>query len=59
MGGALSIAAITTSKLIDAAVPFYGVCDLNSFKLSNANGPIFGHFGEKDEMKGFSSVEDA
>lgn len=40
MGGALSIASITTSKIISAAAPFYGVCDLNSFKLSNANGPI-------------------
>lgn len=59
MGGALSIAAITTSKTINAAVPFYGVCDLNAFKLSNANGPIFGHFGDKDEMVGFSSVSDA
>ena len=40
MGGALSIASITTSKIISAAAPFYGVCDLNTFKLSNANGPI-------------------
>lgn len=31
MGGALSIAAITTSKHIHAAAPFYGVCDLNKF----------------------------
>lgn len=40
MGGALTIAAITTSKILSAAVPFYGVCDLNTYKLSRANGPI-------------------
>ncbi|CAK58940.1 unnamed protein product (macronuclear) [Paramecium tetraurelia] len=59
MGGALSIAAITTSKIISAAAPFYGVCDLSAFKLSNANGPILAQFGQNDEMVGFSSVQDA
>ncbi|CAD8114191.1 unnamed protein product [Paramecium sonneborni] len=59
MGGALSIASITTSKIISAAAPFYGVCDLNTFKLSNANGPILAQFGQNDDMVGFSSVQDA
>lgn len=42
MGGALAIASINTSKYIDAAAPFYGVCDLKTFPVCNANGPIFG-----------------
>lgn len=42
MGGALAIAAISHSKEINASAPFYGVCDLNTFKLSNIGGPIFG-----------------
>lgn len=58
MGGALAIAAISKSKEIDAAAPFYGVCDLEKYSLENINGPIYGHFGEKDEMKGFSSPAD-
>ncbi|CAD8123654.1 unnamed protein product [Paramecium sonneborni] len=59
MGGALAIASISFSNQIDASAPFYGVCDLNTFKLENIHGPIYGHFGEKDEMKGFSSPDDA
>lgn len=32
---------------------------MNTFKLENINGPIYGHFGENDEKKGFSSPDDA
>ena len=42
MGGALAIAAISYSKEINASAPFYGVCDLNNFKLDHITGPIFG-----------------
>lgn len=59
MGGALAIAAMSHSKEIDAAAPFYGVCDLNAFKLDNIKGPIYGQFGCEDQMKGFSSPDDA
>lgn len=59
MGGALAIAAFSQTKNIDAAAPFYGVCDLTKYKLDNIPGPIYGHFGEKDEAKGFASPADA
>lgn len=47
-----------TATDIDAGAPFYGVPDLNKFAISNIKGPIYGHFGETDAMKGFSAPED-
>lgn len=58
MGGALTIAVATTDPDVSALAPFYGVPDFSHWKLSNIKGPIFAHFGELDQMKGFSAPED-
>ena len=59
MGGALTIAAIASGEEFAAAVPFYGVPDLSKFNLANIKIPVLAHFGEKDEVKGFSDKETA
>ena len=59
MGGALAIAAIANTDLIDAACPFYGIPDLTKINLANIKIPVFAHFAELDHAKGFSSIEDA
>ena len=59
MGGALSLAGAALVPELSAAAPFYGIpsselCDVSSIKI-----PVQAHFGENDELKGFSSKEDA
>ncbi|XP_053382146.1 protein usf-like isoform X2 [Mercenaria mercenaria] len=59
MGGALSLAGAALVPEISAAAPFYGIpspdlCDVSTIKI-----PVQAHFGEKDDIKGFSSKEDA
>ena len=41
MGGALTIAAVSSDPNVDAAVPFYGVPDLNTFTLAGVKAPVF------------------
>merc|ERR1711894_64270 len=58
MGGALSLAGAALVPEINAAAPFYGIpntklCDVSKIKI-----PVQCHFGEKDEVVGFSSPAD-
>lgn len=58
MGGALSLAAAALVSEISASAPFYGIpgaalCDVSKIKI-----PLQCHFGELDEMVGFSSPKD-
>lgn len=59
MGGALVIANLASSDVFGAGVPFYGVPDLNYFKLENIKVPVLAHFGDLDKAKGFSDPETA
>ena len=59
MGGALSLASAVKVAEISAAAPFYGIPDANSFDVSTITIPVQAHFGEKDDIVGFSSPEDA
>ena len=58
MGGALTFAAAALIPEVSAAAPFYGIpsselCDVCSIKV-----PLQCHFGEKDDIVGFSSPKD-
>ena len=58
MGGALSMAAAALVPEISASAPFYGIpgealCDVSKIKI-----PLQCHFGELDELAGFSSPKD-
>jgi carboxymethylenebutenolidase len=58
MGGALSLASAALVPQISASAPFYGIpgealCDVGKIKT-----PLQCHFGELDEMVGFSSPKD-
>jgi carboxymethylenebutenolidase len=59
MGGALTIATLANSKNFDKGVPFYGVPDFSKVELKNISVPVLAHFGEKDQVKGFSDPEAA
>jgi carboxymethylenebutenolidase len=57
MGGALCLASASTlssSGLVSAVAPFYGIPDLNTFPVSSIKCPVSLHFGAKDAHKGFS-----
>ncbi|XP_028396670.1 uncharacterized protein LOC114520569 [Dendronephthya gigantea] len=58
MGGALSLASAALVSQISASAPFYGIpgealCDVSKIKI-----PIQCHFGELDDLVGFSSPKD-
>jgi carboxymethylenebutenolidase len=59
MGGALSIASSVLCTGIDAAVPFYGVPPSELADPVKAKVPIQAHFGELDNVAGFSDVPTA
>ncbi|XP_041360572.1 putative carboxymethylenebutenolidase [Gigantopelta aegis] len=59
MGGALTVAACCLAPEVNAGVVFYGVpkpelCDPSTIKV-----PIQCHFGDKDDIVGFSAPVDA
>jgi len=59
MGGALTLATAALTKHVDVAVSFYGIppaalCDLRNIKV-----PVQAHFGELDNLKGFSDPDSA
>uniref|UniRef100_A0A1D1XG33 Protein usf n=1 Tax=Anthurium amnicola TaxID=1678845 RepID=A0A1D1XG33_9ARAE len=56
MGGALSIASAVLVPEVDAAVAFYGVPSSELADPSLAKAPIQAHFGELDNIVGFSDV---
>jgi len=58
MGGALAIVSSTTPEP-DAAACFYGIPDVSTLDLNKISIPIQLHFGENDDMKGFSDPETA
>lgn len=59
MGGALTIANLASSTVFSAGAPFYGVPDLNYFKVEDIKVPVLAHFGDLDMAKGFSDPEAA
>ncbi|KAK9151639.1 hypothetical protein Syun_009948 [Stephania yunnanensis] len=56
MGGALSIASAVLIPEIDTAVAFYGVPPSQLADPSQAKVPVQAHFGELDNLVGFSDV---
>lgn len=58
MGGALTLAAATLVPEVSAAAPFYGIPGESLADVSTIKIPVQGHFGEKDELAGFSSPND-
>lgn len=61
LGGALSLAAgaLLPPSTISAAAPFYGIPKAQHCDVSTITIPVQAHFGDKDPIKGFSSLEDA
>lgn len=58
MGGALSLASAAMVPEVSAAAPFYGIPDPKLADVSKIKIPIQCHFGEKDDIVGFSSPKD-
>lgn len=56
MGGALSIASAVLVPGIDAVVGFYGTPSPELADSSQAKAPVQAHFGESDNIAGFSDV---
>ncbi|KAG6474813.1 protein usf [Zingiber officinale] len=56
MGGALSIASGVLVPQVDAVVAFYGVPSSQLADPASAKAPIQAHFGELDNVVGFSDV---
>jgi carboxymethylenebutenolidase len=59
MGGALTIATLTSSDTFAVGVPFYGIPPLDYFKIENIKVPVLAHFGDLDKCAGFSDPEAA
>lgn len=57
MGGALAIASSVLVPEIDAAVAFYGVPPNELADPTNIKVPVQAHFGELDNIVGFSDVK--
>jgi len=58
MGGALSFAAAALCPDISAAAPFYGIPSAQLCDITKIRAPVQAHFGEKDDIAGFSSPAD-
>eukprot|EP00897_Mesotaenium_endlicherianum_P010016 jgi/Mesen1/9042/ME000057S08465 len=54
MGGALAIASAVHVDAISAASAFYGTPPAELAEPSQAKVPVQGHFGQEDQMEGFS-----
>lgn len=59
MGGALTFAALSSINGWKAGGVFYGIPDLNIFRLDKITANVIAHFGELDPLKGFSDAESA
>lgn len=59
MGGALSFASAASMSGFKAAGVFYGIPDLNIFRLDSITAKVIAHFGRLDPLKGFSDAESA
>ena len=58
MGGALALAAAVSCSEISAAAPFYGIPSASLVDVRKCEVPLQLHFGEKDDIVGFSSMAD-
>jgi carboxymethylenebutenolidase len=59
MGGALTIASLASIEGFKAGGVFYGIPDLNVFRLNQITANVIAHFGSLDPLKGFSDIETA
>jgi len=59
MGGALTFAALSSIKGWKAGGVFYGIPDLNIFRLDKITANVIAHFGTADPLKGFSDIDSA
>lgn len=59
MGGALTIAALASIQGWKAGGIFYGIPDLNIFRLDKIKTKCIAHFGALDPLKGFSDKDSA
>ena len=57
MGGALTLAALSSIQGWKAGGIFYGIPDLNVFRLDKIKAKSIAHFGSLDPLKGFSDRE--
>lgn len=56
MGGALTFAALSSIQGWKAGGVFYGIPDLNIFRLDKITANVIAHFGELDPLQGFSDA---
>jgi dienelactone hydrolase len=56
MGGALTFASLSSIKGFKAGGVFYGIPDLNIFRLDKITVKVIAHFGKLDPLKGFSDA---
>jgi carboxymethylenebutenolidase len=59
MGGALTLASLASIQGWKAGGIFYGIPDLNIFRLDKIKAKTIAHFGALDPLKGFSDKESA
>ncbi|GAA0164473.1 hypothetical protein Leryth_005426 [Lithospermum erythrorhizon] len=59
MGGALALASSVLIPEVDAVVAFYGVCPTELADPVHAKAPVQAHFGELDQIEGFSDLKTA
>lgn len=59
MGGALAFAALSSIQGWKSGGVFYGIPDLNIFRLDKITARTIAHFGDLDPLKGFSDQESA
>lgn len=59
MGGALTFASLASIPGWKAGGVFYGIPDLNIFRLDKITAKVIAHFGRDDPLKGFSDAESA
>ncbi|KAL4461616.1 hypothetical protein ABPG74_016240 [Tetrahymena malaccensis] len=59
MGGALTLASLSAIEGFSCGSPFYGICDQQTFPVTNIRVPVLAHFGEDDDLVGFSDVQSA
>lgn len=59
MGGALAFASVASMSGFKSAGVFYGIPDLNVFRLDKITSKVIGHFGRLDPLEGFSDAKSA
>lgn len=59
MGGALSFASLSAIPGWHSGAVFYGIPDLNIFRLDKITCNVIAHFGRLDALKGFSDAQSA